>query len=264
MQSSKHLQSLSRRFSAGASAYAQHAPAQREAAGNLLALIPDAGFRCILEPGCGTGFFTRLLRARWPQALLDAIDAAPGMIALARETWPGDDRVRWQVADGTSPGVGATYDLVASNCALHWALDLPAALRRLAASLSPGGTLAVSLMLRGTLAELHEARRIAAPGNPPRALLPSRELAETAVWQSGLTVTHAQEQSVRTTFADARTLLRSLHDQGVTGGWLSQGQRALTRGEIARLCEAYEAGHPAPEGGVVATYHIGYFIAERL
>lgn len=264
MHTAKHLDSVSRRFSAGAAAYARHAPAQREAAAYLLSLIPDQTIRHILEPGCGTGHFTRLLRARWPQAHLDAFDAAPGMIAVARETWPGDERVRWQVADATAAGDAPGYDLVASNCALHWALDLPVALRRLAARLQPGGLFAASLMLRGTLAELHEARLIAAPGQPPRARLPTRELTETALWQAGLTVTHAEEQTVRQTFPDTRALLRQLHEHGVTGGWISQGQRALTRGELARLCEVYDAGFPAPEGGVAATYRVGYFVAERL
>lgn len=264
MQASRHLESVSRRFSAGAGAYARHAPAQREAAAHLLNLIPEQSATRILEPGCGTGHFTQLLRARWPRALLDAVDAAPGMIDVARQTWPGDEGIRWTVADGTAPGDEVAYDLVASNCALHWALDLPSAFRRLARSLMTGGLFAASLMLRGTLAELHEARLIAAPHKPPRARLPSRELAETALWQAGLTVTLVEEQSVRAVFANARAMLRALHEQGVTGGWISQAERPLTRSELARLCEIYDAGYPAPEGGVQATYRIGYFIAERL
>lgn len=264
MRTSPHLESVSRRFSAGAEAYARHAPAQREAAAHLLRLIPEQSAARILEPGCGTGHFTRLLRGRWPRAILDAVDAAPGMIDVARQTQPGDEGIRWSVADGTSPGDELSYDLVASNCALHWALDLPSAFRRLARSLMTGGLFAASLMLRGTLAELHEARLVAAPHKPPRARLPSREMTETALWKAGLTVTLVEEQSVRAVFSDARTLLRQLHEQGVTGGWISQSERPLTRGELARLREVYEAGYPAPEGGVQATYRIGYFIAERI
>lgn len=258
----KHLESFSRRFSAGAAAYARNAPAQREAARHLLNLIPEQSFRRILEPGCGTGHFTRLLRSRWPVALLDAIDSAPGMIAVARETWPGDEGIRWQVADATAAGEPLAYDLIASNCALHWSLDLPDALRRLAKTLAPGGVFALSLMLRGTLAELHETRLIAAPGKLPRARLPARTQAETALAAAGLTLLHAEEQTIRSVFPDTRTFLRVLHDQGVTGGWLSQADRPLTRGEIARLCELYDDAHAAPEGGVWASYRVGYFIAE--
>ncbi|HEY6096537.1 MAG TPA: hypothetical protein VIU83_00675, partial [Candidatus Deferrimicrobium sp.] len=58
-----------RRFSAGASRYEAHAHAQRLSAVDLLAYTeaalgpsPDGGraFK-ILEPGCGTGLYTRML-----------------------------------------------------------------------------------------------------------------------------------------------------------------------------------------------------------
>ncbi len=264
MHAAQHLESVRRRFTAGADAYSRHAPAQREAAVHLRNLIPDLTPARILEPGCGAGYFTRLLRERWPLARIDAVDAAAGMVARARETLADDDNLRWHVADATAAGEPAVYDLVASNCALHWLLDLPAGFRSLATRLRPGAVFAASLMVRGTLAELHETRLVVAPHKPPRARLPSRELVETALWQAGLTVTQVEEQTVRSSFPGARALLRSLHDQGVTGGWLSQSDRPLTRGELDRLCEIYEAAHPAPEGGVQATYRIAYLVGERL
>ena len=40
----------------------------------------------ILDAGCGTGYGSRLLRARWPEARLSAADFAPAMVELARSS----------------------------------------------------------------------------------------------------------------------------------------------------------------------------------
>jgi len=39
----------------------------------------------ILDVGCGTGYLTKLLLDRWPDARITAIDIAPGMIEYARD-----------------------------------------------------------------------------------------------------------------------------------------------------------------------------------
>ena len=63
-------------------------------------------------------------------------------------------------------------------------------------------------------------------------------------------------------YPDAKSFLRRLHDQGVTGGAYSAGKRPLTAGELAQLCAYYDAHFPAAGGGVRATYEVLYVTAE--
>jgi SAM-dependent methyltransferase len=75
-----------------------------------LDLIPEEPAR-VLDAGTGTGMGAFMVAERWPQAQVTGIDAAPAMIAAAREK-AGDRPVRFLVADVATLDPGAGYDLV--------------------------------------------------------------------------------------------------------------------------------------------------------
>lgn len=93
--------------------------------------------RRVVDLGCGPGNLTALLRRRWPDAELQAVDSSPDMVAAAREH--GIDATLGDVADW-APHAGD--DVIVCNAVLQWVpghLDL---LRRWAAALGPGAWLA--------------------------------------------------------------------------------------------------------------------------
>ena len=251
-------------FSSAAPAYDSGALIQKDAASRLLSLVEgNLQPRTILDVGCGSGQLTALARERWPAARITAIDAAPGMIDEARRRLPGSG-VEWLVRDVMDFPAQDRHDLVLSNCALHWLHPLPDGLAHVANLVGHGGTLAVSMMLRGTLSELHAARRHAAPAMLPLAAMPSAEYVATLLSQAGLTVDAAREsQSVQSAPSGA-DVLRHLNALGLTGGALSRGARGLTRAELHRLREFYDREFRRPDGSVPVSYHVGYFIAEKL
>ncbi len=59
----------------------------------------------IIDIGCGNGRFTRQLSTLFPSVV--GVDVAPSAITLARKESSGDDRVRYDVLDGTVPGATA-------------------------------------------------------------------------------------------------------------------------------------------------------------
>src|SRR3546814_6678257 len=79
-------QRISDAFGAAAGHYDDHAGPQRLAAALVADLAqrqrPD-GVGRILEIGCGTGFLTRHIQARWPGAELVVTDLSPDMLARA-------------------------------------------------------------------------------------------------------------------------------------------------------------------------------------
>ena len=119
--------------------------------------------RRILELGCGTGFLTRQLLESFRQAQIDAIDISAAMIEQARREVGFNDRVHWHVCDVRDYQAPTLYDLIASSSSLQWMQPLHDLFVHLASMLRPGGRLLCSLMVEGTLGELHRLRREIAP-----------------------------------------------------------------------------------------------------
>ena len=92
-------QAIQRRFERAADAYDTFSVVQRAMADGLVEGIEREPLS-ILELGCGTGYLTALLRRRFPEATIEAVDFAPSMIARARERVPS---VRFVVADIEAP-----------------------------------------------------------------------------------------------------------------------------------------------------------------
>lgn len=93
-----------------------------------------AGTR-LLDAGCGAGLLALLARLRGAEVA--AIDAAPGMIEVARERLPGAD-VR--VGDLESlPFTDADFDAVIAVNSVFYAADMAAAMNEIARVVRPGG-----------------------------------------------------------------------------------------------------------------------------
>ena len=121
-----------------------------------LALSLAPAPRRVLDVGAGTGYLLGLLAARLPDAEeLTGVDAAPSMVAVARER-AADERLRF--LPGTAerlPAGDGRYDLVVSTTSFdHWA-DQAAGIAECARVLAPGGHLVLadqfSLLLWPTL-----------------------------------------------------------------------------------------------------------------
>lgn len=115
---------------------------------DLLARVPLAAPRSIVDLGCGAGNVTRVLAERWPAAAITGVDNSPAMLARADEEGSAEGRITWRGADLAcwAPGRHEPLpELVFSNAALHW-LDGHAELfPRLFAAVGAGGVLAVQM-----------------------------------------------------------------------------------------------------------------------
>src|SRR5690554_2032340 len=146
-------QSIGRSFSQAAASYDQAASLQFEVGHELLGLIPS-GLKVSrwLDLGCGTGSFCVELASKYPQADGVALDLAPGMLDAARQRQP---QLAFVCADaGKLPLMPGSLDLIYSNFALQWCSDFPRVLQQAFLMLKPGGVLAFTSVLDGSLAEL--------------------------------------------------------------------------------------------------------------
>jgi ubiquinone/menaquinone biosynthesis C-methylase UbiE len=105
----------------------------------------------VLEVGCGTGEFTRLLAERCERVV--AVDLSPRMIETARARLKDHPNVEYLVADAASwEFPSERFDCAASIATLHH-LPLGPMLAKTRDALKPGGTL--------LLLDLHRARTAA-------------------------------------------------------------------------------------------------------
>src|SRR5256886_15459950 len=84
---------------------------------DLLAQIPLADARRVVDIGCGPGNSTELLARRWPQAEVIGIDTSADMLRQARERLPGQTLIEAHVAHWGPPE--KTNRLVA-NAIFQW------------------------------------------------------------------------------------------------------------------------------------------------
>ncbi|MFC9858824.1 MULTISPECIES: class I SAM-dependent methyltransferase [unclassified Streptomyces] len=86
----------------------------------------------VLDLACGTGSITDRLFRRFPNATSTGVDLDPALLAIARGTFDGDDRVTFVTADLKDPGWTGrlphdSYDAVLTATALHWLHSEPLA-----------------------------------------------------------------------------------------------------------------------------------------
>jgi len=103
----------------------------------VLAEMGDAAAQTIVDVGCGTGRLLRAIRARRPEARLVGVDAAPGMIDVARSLTPGAEfhiapAERLPLPDGSA-------DVVLTTISFHHWQDQALGVREAARVLREGG-----------------------------------------------------------------------------------------------------------------------------
>jgi trans-aconitate 2-methyltransferase len=155
-----------------AAEYAANSAVQQSWARELIANLHLRGDERVLDVGCGDGKVTAEIARAAPRGVVLGVDASAEMIAFAKRTFPPskNPNLEFEVCDAREIGglvepperrapsrhvsdqrrrhaetvLGAPFDLVFSNAALHWVEDHETILRGAAAVLKPGGRLAVS------------------------------------------------------------------------------------------------------------------------
>jgi len=175
-----------------ADAYRRFEAERTRPAADLLARVPPAARRKIVDLGCGPGNSTALLADRHPQAAIVGVDSSPDMLAAARTRLPSVDFRQGDIAEWSDPSA----DLVFANAALQWVRGHIGVMARLAAELPARGCLAVQM-----------------PDNdsePSHALM--REIAATARFRDKLAGAAAARERIGA-FADYDDALSTSCDQ---------------------------------------------------
>ncbi|MBF0326408.1 MAG: methyltransferase domain-containing protein [Alphaproteobacteria bacterium] len=235
-------------FALAAATYDQAAEAQMRAArhlANLVAALPLPAAPDVVEVGCGTGLLTRLLKPAIGGNWL-LTDLSPAMVEAAAAAIPDAEH---RVMDGEHPDLApASADLIVSNLAAQWFLDLPQAVERLTACLRPGGMLAFSTLAHGSLREWQaaHARLGLEDGVGP---FPSFDALQAMLADCRLT-----SQVFTVNHVDGKAFLAALKAIGATVA--AEGHRPLSPGSLRKVIKAM--GAPAE-----VSYHVVHAVLSR-
>jgi len=225
------------RFARHAATYERHGKLQRAIADRLARMLPELSQPNVLEIGCGTGFLTQHLLARYPSGRFLITDIAGEMVEACAARFANGGQAQFQLLDGEAPPETGKFDLIASSMVIHWFDDPLAGLKRLQARLAPAGELLYAVSGPEFLKEWS-------------TVMHAQGFAVEAPRTGGLPGI-LEEQHQEVAYGSARQLLADLRGTGAARP-LGDGRR-LTPGGLKRAVRQFDAEH-----GGAATWHILY------
>lgn len=146
---------IQKRFDRAASTYDGYADVQQETALELSHLLAGQTLTTILELGCGTGGFTRILKRLFPQAVLSCLDFSEAMLSEAREK-VGSESAAFHCVDCEAylAVTEETYDCICSNATFQWFQEPQCVLKHIHHALAEDGLFVASVFGPNCLAEL--------------------------------------------------------------------------------------------------------------
>lgn len=262
---------LRNRFDRAAPSYADAAVVQREVGNRLLERfdVMRTAPSNVLDVGCGPGTHTAALAARFPEAVVTAVDHAPAMVALAVPPAIGwlaqltglgkRPRIRGLVSDMQALPLPREYaELVWSNFALQWANDLPASFAEWNRVLKIGGVIMFTAPGPDTLIELRRALNFAGE------IADSRVQRFTDLHDIGDMLIHAgfadpvmDMEVITLEYADPAALWRDLKAQGATNAMRTRPRGLLTPRKLRAIESALDSARK-PDGPIRISVEVIY------
>lgn len=149
---------ITRNFSRYAYIYDKYADVQKLAASQLIKLARKTNIDKILEIGYGTGNYTILLREKFANAKIKALDLSDKMMEVASGKIKCEG-LEFIVEDGESLDLEEDFNLITSNACFQWFEDLDGALKNYKALLKDDGSILFSMFGPRTFWELNVSLR---------------------------------------------------------------------------------------------------------
>ena len=253
-----------RAFSRAASSYDAAAVLQREVCVRMLEHLDCVRLQPqrILDVGSGTGWGTRQLGERYPQAEVVALDIAIGMLQAARGTsswWQklfAGSRQRFVCADVEAlPLAAQSVEMLWSNLALQWCNDPAATFRELHRVLQPEGLLMFSTFGPDTLQEL----RIAFDGvdgySHVNRFIDMHDIGDMLV-AAGFADPVMEMERLTLTYDDVKAVMQDLRSIGAHNATAGRAPGMMGKARWARIECNYETLRR--DGKLPATFEVVY------
>ena len=262
---------LRHRFDRAAHSYADAAVVQREVGNRLLERFDVMRIAPvnILDVGCGPGTHTAALSARFPDAIVTAVDHAPAMVVRATppgsglfSRWTGlgkRSRIRGLVSDmGALPLPLECADVLWSNFALQWMNDLPALFAEWNRVLKIGGVIMFTAPGPDTLIELRRALTKAGEDADSRVqrFIDLHDIGDMLI-HAGFADPVMDMEVITLEYATAAALWRDIKAQAATNSMRVRPRGLLTPRKL-RAIESALDGARKPDGPIRISVEVIY------
>lgn len=246
-----------RNFSRYARSYDKYADIQKRVASELLGLMREDGFRRILEIGCGTGNYTLLLREKFKNASLKAIDISGKMIDVASEKLK-DKSIEFIVADAETIDIGGDFDCITSNASFQWFSDLENTIKRYSVALKEDGIILFSIFGPATFKELNSSLKhvLKDPSMVADGFMNKEEI--EGLLRENFESVRIKEAVYEESFPHLKDLLHKIKFSGVRGNGINGGAIFTPR-----LLKGLEKAYLDKFKRISATYQVFYCEGRR-
>lgn len=253
----KTKDTIKRNFDRSARYYDKYSGIQDQVATRLIAALGADEFTEIVDIGCGTGTYTKLLRQRFPSAKIKAIDISDEMIKLAEEKL-SHEKTEFIAADAETAVFDQNFDLITSNACLQWFGDFEKAVTGYRDSLEENGTILFSVFGPQTFQELGLSLKKLYDFDTE---LSSNEFLDensvTQILEKHFGRVSVTSETVKHRYDSLWQLLETIKYTGTRGSGING--KILKKSQIAELEKVYNDDFSA----IVATYQIFYCKAEK-
>ncbi|HBJ07557.1 MAG TPA: malonyl-[acyl-carrier protein] O-methyltransferase BioC [Coprobacter fastidiosus] len=240
-------QQIRKSFTKAISTYEQEAFVQYQIAMELyrlLSVYSNYPVSSILEIGCGTGFFTRLLHSHFSSATITANDLCPEVVNYI------PDDIKFISGDMETIDFPDKYDLIAGSSAIQWLEDFPLFLKKINRSLSDKGFVAISTFGEKNLIEIKEVTNIGL------SYFTKSDLEH--IISSSFQIIKMKEEIKTVYFSSPKDVLLHLKRSGVNG----IASEKWTKSDFLYFTDRYNRLFKS-DCGVPLTYHPIYIIASK-
>ncbi|MBU0683956.1 MAG: malonyl-ACP O-methyltransferase BioC [Candidatus Omnitrophota bacterium] len=247
-----------RNFSKYAESYNAHSTVQKECAKKLLGMVCPEKFRNILEIGCGTGFYTKMLSERYPYARITAIDISPEMINSAKKERVCRN-VKFKILDAEKMLLEQKFDLITSNASFQWFENVGLLVKHLGGMLNPGGFFCFSIYGRETFIELEQVLNLY--WGIENMLSSSRFVSDEIILKAMKDCfkdVYLESRIFKVRFNSLLDFLREIKFSGCRGEGL-KNQRFFGKNMLRDLEKLYQDKFD----GITATHHVVFYSAKR-
>ena len=211
----------------------------------------------ILDVGCGTGYAANKAKFFFPESAIIGLDLSEGMLAKAQELHEGIP-IDWVQADGAKlPFKDQTFELILSNLAYQWVLNLPQGFKEARRCLAPQGILNITLFGSRTCEELFASLKAIQP-ELDLQVLPAVDDVHYALAKAGFKNKKVDYELIKVQFKDVLELLTWLKSIG--SNRLGEGA-FLGKQTMEKLNAHYRLYFPYNEG-ICASFEVIWVYAQ--
>jgi len=252
---------IDRSFSRSAECYAKHAVVQQRVADQLLRLLtPNVNAQRVLDVGCGVGLQADSLHQLFPNAEISLVDRSPGMCDQARRLCSDAEVIQADAAH--LPMANGSVDCLFSSSMLQWSSSFEAIFQEWHRVLKPGGMLAFSCFLDGSLQEIKTSweQVDAVPHVNELPTMTALTEAYAALSWDCLYESTAKEVDTFSSIKEMVLSMRGVGSQTVTADLKPQG--LVTPARWQAFCRHYQSFQQA-DGLLPVSYEVAYVLIQK-